>query len=144
MWYLLDLWSVKWSSFQEWQISYCESLFFYAHLIILKLKCKANHKTLHSSLFFLGHFPNKAMPSAGTLPWVQGIICNANNPCFRYPTPGESPGVVGNFNDSMWVALPFYCLVDLKQENKKGIRTLNLCKNKMRRDCLRLWLLRGF
>uniref|UniRef100_A0A8C3IHX8 P-type phospholipid transporter n=1 Tax=Chrysemys picta bellii TaxID=8478 RepID=A0A8C3IHX8_CHRPI len=37
------------------------------------------------------HFPNKAMPSAGTLPWVQGIICNANNPCFRYPTPGESP-----------------------------------------------------
>lgn len=48
-----------------------------------------------------GHFPNKAMPSAGTLPWVQGIICNANNPCFRYPTPGEAPGVVGNFNKSM-------------------------------------------
>lgn len=50
-----------------------------------------------------GHFPNKAMPSAGTLPWLQGILCNANNPCFRSPTPGESPGVVGNFNDSMWV-----------------------------------------
>ncbi|XP_023676681.1 phospholipid-transporting ATPase ABCA1 isoform X2 [Paramormyrops kingsleyae] len=47
------------------------------------------------------HFPNKAMPSAGTLPWVQGIICNANNPCFRHPTPGESPGVVGNFNQSI-------------------------------------------
>uniref|UniRef100_A0A8C3RCW2 P-type phospholipid transporter n=3 Tax=Neoaves TaxID=3078114 RepID=A0A8C3RCW2_9PASS len=47
------------------------------------------------------HFPNKAMPSAGTLPWIQGIICNANNPCFRYPTPGESPGIVGNFNASM-------------------------------------------
>uniref|UniRef100_A0A8C4TJI6 P-type phospholipid transporter n=1 Tax=Erpetoichthys calabaricus TaxID=27687 RepID=A0A8C4TJI6_ERPCA len=29
------------------------------------------------------HFPNKALPSAGTLPWVQGIICNANNPCFK-------------------------------------------------------------
>lgn len=42
------------------------------------------------------------MPSAGTLPWLQGILCNANNPCFRNPTPGESPGVVGNFNDSMW------------------------------------------
>lgn len=53
------------------------------------------------SLSFPGHFPNKAMPSAGTLPWVQGIVCNANNPCFRNPTPGESPGVVGNFNDSM-------------------------------------------
>ncbi|KAM8733143.1 phospholipid-transporting ATPase ABCA1b isoform 2-T2 [Acanthopagrus schlegelii] len=47
------------------------------------------------------HFPNKAMPSAGTLPWLQGILCNANNPCFRHPTPGESPGVVGNFNDSI-------------------------------------------
>uniref|UniRef100_A0A8D3CZN3 P-type phospholipid transporter n=1 Tax=Scophthalmus maximus TaxID=52904 RepID=A0A8D3CZN3_SCOMX len=47
------------------------------------------------------HFPNKAMPSAGTLPWIQGILCNANNPCFRHPTPGESPGVVGNFNDSI-------------------------------------------
>ncbi|XP_053321852.1 phospholipid-transporting ATPase ABCA1 isoform X2 [Spea bombifrons] len=47
------------------------------------------------------HFPNKAMPSAGTLPWVQGIICNANNPCFRYPTPGETPGEVGNFNRSI-------------------------------------------
>ncbi|KAK1175667.1 phospholipid-transporting ATPase ABCA1-like [Acipenser oxyrinchus oxyrinchus] len=47
------------------------------------------------------HFPNKALPSAGTLPWVQGIICNANNPCFRYPTPGEAPGVVGNFNESI-------------------------------------------
>ncbi|XP_034043869.1 phospholipid-transporting ATPase ABCA1-like isoform X1 [Thalassophryne amazonica] len=47
------------------------------------------------------HFPNKAMPSAGTLPWVQGIICNANNPCFRYPTHGESPGAVENFNDSI-------------------------------------------
>uniref|UniRef100_A0A669BVQ2 ATP binding cassette subfamily A member 1 n=1 Tax=Oreochromis niloticus TaxID=8128 RepID=A0A669BVQ2_ORENI len=48
-----------------------------------------------------GHFPNKAMPSAGTLPWLQGILCNANNPCFRHPTPGESPGIVGNFNDSI-------------------------------------------
>ncbi|XP_070818875.1 phospholipid-transporting ATPase ABCA1b isoform X1 [Chaetodon trifascialis] len=47
------------------------------------------------------HFPNKAMPSAGTLPWLQGILCNANNPCFRNPTPGESPGVVGNFNGSI-------------------------------------------
>uniref|UniRef100_A0A8D2Q2M8 P-type phospholipid transporter n=1 Tax=Zosterops lateralis melanops TaxID=1220523 RepID=A0A8D2Q2M8_ZOSLA len=40
----------------------------------------------NSCVSVLGHFPNK------------GIICNANNPCFRYPTPGESPGIVGNFN----------------------------------------------
>ncbi|XP_064325807.1 phospholipid-transporting ATPase ABCA7 [Phalacrocorax carbo] len=47
------------------------------------------------------HFPNKALPSAGTLPWLQGIICNMNNPCFRHPTAGEAPGVVGNFNGSV-------------------------------------------
>uniref|UniRef100_A0A3B4DSZ9 ABC transporter domain-containing protein n=1 Tax=Pygocentrus nattereri TaxID=42514 RepID=A0A3B4DSZ9_PYGNA len=40
------------------------------------------------------HFPNKPLPSAGTLAWVQGIICNINNPCFHYPTPGETPGQV--------------------------------------------------
>uniref|UniRef100_A0A3B4Y393 P-type phospholipid transporter n=1 Tax=Seriola lalandi dorsalis TaxID=1841481 RepID=A0A3B4Y393_SERLL len=47
------------------------------------------------------HFPNKAMPSAGILPWIQGIFCNANNPCFRYSTRGESPGVVSNYNNSV-------------------------------------------
>ncbi|KAM4805396.1 LOW QUALITY PROTEIN: retinal-specific phospholipid-transporting ATPase ABCA4-like [Urocitellus parryii] len=44
------------------------------------------------------HFPNKAMPSAGMLPWLQGIFCNVNNPCFQSPTPGESPGIVSNYN----------------------------------------------
>ncbi|XP_025018889.1 retinal-specific ATP-binding cassette transporter [Python bivittatus] len=47
------------------------------------------------------HFPNKAMPSAGTLPWLQGIFCNMNNPCFKSPTHGESPGVISNYNNSI-------------------------------------------
>ncbi|XP_077470976.1 retinal-specific phospholipid-transporting ATPase ABCA4-like isoform X1 [Stigmatopora argus] len=47
------------------------------------------------------HFPNKAMPSAGILPWIQGIFCNANNPCFRHPTRGESSGLVSNYNNSI-------------------------------------------
>ncbi|XP_076838313.1 retinal-specific phospholipid-transporting ATPase ABCA4 [Brachyhypopomus gauderio] len=47
------------------------------------------------------HFPNKAMPSAGVLPWIQGMFCNANNPCFRYATPAETPGVVSNYNNSI-------------------------------------------
>ncbi|AWP05925.1 putative ATP-binding cassette sub-family A member 1-like isoform 4 [Scophthalmus maximus] len=74
------------------------------------------------------HFPNKAMPSAGTLPWVQGIICNANNPCFRNPTPGESPAVVGNFNDSIISRLfldakkiLLYTQNDKSQEGYKGL-----------------------
>ncbi|KAG7457171.1 hypothetical protein MATL_G00243640 [Megalops atlanticus] len=41
------------------------------------------------------------MPSTGILPWIQGIFCNANNPCFRNPTPGESPGIVSNYNNSI-------------------------------------------
>uniref|UniRef100_A0A4W6E3E1 ABC transporter domain-containing protein n=1 Tax=Lates calcarifer TaxID=8187 RepID=A0A4W6E3E1_LATCA len=49
------------------------------------------------------HYPNKAMPSAGVLPWLQGMICNINNPCLNYPTPGETPGQVNNFNNSMYV-----------------------------------------
>ncbi|XP_071341979.1 retinal-specific phospholipid-transporting ATPase ABCA4-like isoform X2 [Trachinotus anak] len=47
------------------------------------------------------HFPNKAMPSTGVLPWIQGIFCNANNPCFQHPTRGESPGLVSNYNNSI-------------------------------------------
>ncbi|CAL8385336.1 unnamed protein product, partial [Arctogadus glacialis] len=47
------------------------------------------------------HYPNKAMPSAGVLPWLQGIICNLDNPCLEYPTPGEAPGQVNNFNNSV-------------------------------------------
>uniref|UniRef100_A0A8C5FDV1 ABC transporter domain-containing protein n=1 Tax=Gadus morhua TaxID=8049 RepID=A0A8C5FDV1_GADMO len=48
------------------------------------------------------HYPNKAMPSAGVLPWLQGIICNLDNPCLEYPTPGEAPGQVNNFNNSVY------------------------------------------
>ncbi|XP_037549875.1 phospholipid-transporting ATPase ABCA1-like [Nematolebias whitei] len=47
------------------------------------------------------HYPNKAMPSAGVLPWLQGLMCNIDNPCFDYPTPGETPGQVNNFNNSI-------------------------------------------
>uniref|UniRef100_UPI0037E7D1F5 phospholipid-transporting ATPase ABCA1 n=1 Tax=Semicossyphus pulcher TaxID=241346 RepID=UPI0037E7D1F5 len=47
------------------------------------------------------HYPNKAMPSAGVLPWLQGMVCNVNNPCLNYPTPGETPGQVNNFNNSI-------------------------------------------
>ncbi|XP_028998112.1 phospholipid-transporting ATPase ABCA1-like [Betta splendens] len=47
------------------------------------------------------HYPNKAMPSAGVLPWLQGVVCNINNPCLNSPTPGETPGQVNNFNNSI-------------------------------------------
>uniref|UniRef100_A0AAQ5X6I6 ABC transporter domain-containing protein n=1 Tax=Amphiprion ocellaris TaxID=80972 RepID=A0AAQ5X6I6_AMPOC len=49
------------------------------------------------------HYPNKAMPSAGVLPWIQGMMCNMDNPCMSYPTPGEAPGQVNNFDNSMYV-----------------------------------------
>lgn len=47
------------------------------------------------------HFSNKPLPSAGTIPWLQGLICNVNNTCFPQPTPGEEPGVLSNFKDSL-------------------------------------------
>ncbi|MCJ8749017.1 hypothetical protein PDJAM_G00171320 [Pangasius djambal] len=47
------------------------------------------------------HYPNKPMPSAGVLPWLQGMVCNIQNPCISEPTPGETPGQVNNFNDSI-------------------------------------------
>uniref|UniRef100_UPI003AADC61F phospholipid-transporting ATPase ABCA1-like n=1 Tax=Centroberyx gerrardi TaxID=166262 RepID=UPI003AADC61F len=47
------------------------------------------------------HYPNKAMPSAGVLPWLQGMMCNIDNPCLSSPTPGETPGQVNNFNNSI-------------------------------------------
>ncbi|XP_054548976.1 phospholipid-transporting ATPase ABCA7 isoform X1 [Talpa occidentalis] len=47
------------------------------------------------------HFSNKPLPSAGTLTWLQGLICNVNNTCFPQPTPGEEPGVLSNFNNSL-------------------------------------------
>ncbi|KAM9103951.1 LOW QUALITY PROTEIN: phospholipid-transporting ATPase ABCA7 [Megaptera novaeangliae] len=43
------------------------------------------------------HFPNKPLPSAGTVPRLQGLICNVNNTCFPRPTPAEEPGVLSNF-----------------------------------------------
>lgn len=52
-----------------------------------------------------GHFPNKPLPSAGTVPWLQGLVCNVNNSCFQHPTPGEKPGVLSNFKDSLCVNL---------------------------------------
>ncbi|CAB1345206.1 unnamed protein product [Coregonus sp. 'balchen'] len=47
------------------------------------------------------HYPNKAMPSAGVLPWLQGMMCNIDNPCENHSTPGEAPGQVNNFNNSI-------------------------------------------
>lgn len=47
------------------------------------------------------HYPNKAMPSSGVLPWIQGLVCNIENPCLNSPTPGEAPGQVNNFNNSI-------------------------------------------
>ncbi|KAG7526745.1 retinal-specific ATP-binding cassette transporter-like isoform X1 [Solea senegalensis] len=75
------------------------------------------------------HFPNKAMPSAGILPWVQGIFCNVNNPCFRHPTRGESPGVVSNYNNS--VLARFYVDVQELLLNESEVQQLGRLWNEM-------------
>ncbi|KAM9848252.1 phospholipid-transporting ATPase ABCA1 [Aulostomus maculatus] len=67
-------------------------------LFVILISVRHSHRPYKQSQC---HFPNKALPSAGTLPWIQGIICNINNPCFHSPTPGETPGQVGNFDNSI-------------------------------------------
>ncbi|KAM9719976.1 retinal-specific phospholipid-transporting ATPase ABCA4-like isoform 2-T2 [Menidia menidia] len=75
------------------------------------------------------HFPNKAMPSTGILPWIQGIFCNANNPCFRHQTPGESPGVVSNYNSS--VLARFYVDAQELLLNEADVRQFGQLWNEM-------------
>uniref|UniRef100_A0A3Q1GN98 ATP binding cassette subfamily A member 7 n=1 Tax=Acanthochromis polyacanthus TaxID=80966 RepID=A0A3Q1GN98_9TELE len=67
-------------------------------LFVILISVRHSHRPYKQSQC---HFPNKALPSAGTLPWIQGIICNINNPCFHSPTPGETPGQAGNFDNSI-------------------------------------------
>uniref|UniRef100_A0A9J8DHZ8 P-type phospholipid transporter n=1 Tax=Cyprinus carpio carpio TaxID=630221 RepID=A0A9J8DHZ8_CYPCA len=54
------------------------------------------------------HYLNKPLPSAGVLPWLQGMLCNMQNPCVSFPTPGEAPGQVNNFDNSTFSLFFFY------------------------------------
>ncbi|XP_053706907.1 phospholipid-transporting ATPase ABCA1 isoform X2 [Synchiropus splendidus] len=73
-------------------------LFWPLFLFLILISVRHSHRPYKQSQC---HFPNKALPSAGTLPWIQGVVCNVNNPCFHSPTPGETPGQVSNFDNSI-------------------------------------------
>uniref|UniRef100_A0A4W5MT56 P-type phospholipid transporter n=1 Tax=Hucho hucho TaxID=62062 RepID=A0A4W5MT56_9TELE len=76
------------------------------------------------------HYPNKAMPSSGVLPWLQGMMCNIGNPCVNHPTPGEAPGQVNNFNNSMFVeGQPFQAISIQSILNDNEMFTTYLKKN---------------
>uniref|UniRef100_A0A8C2KTR9 ABC transporter domain-containing protein n=1 Tax=Cyprinus carpio TaxID=7962 RepID=A0A8C2KTR9_CYPCA len=51
-----------------------------------------NRNLIVNLCFLSGHYLNKPLPSAGVLPWLQGMLCNMQNPCVSFPTPGEAPG----------------------------------------------------
>ncbi|XP_068095875.1 retinal-specific phospholipid-transporting ATPase ABCA4 isoform X2 [Hyperolius riggenbachi] len=93
----LLLWK-NWTLRKRQKIRFCVEIFWPLSLIIVLVWLR-NANPLYGQ--HECHFPNKAMPSAGMLPWLQGIFCNTNNPCFRSPTLGESPGVVSNYNNSI-------------------------------------------
>ncbi|XP_013889811.1 retinal-specific ATP-binding cassette transporter, partial [Austrofundulus limnaeus] len=67
------------------------------------------------------------MPSAGVLPWLQGLMCNIENPCLNYPTPGETPGQVNNFNNSIIAGI----LIELQTSlvNKSVLSNARLLMN---------------
>uniref|UniRef100_A0A674F7I0 P-type phospholipid transporter n=1 Tax=Salmo trutta TaxID=8032 RepID=A0A674F7I0_SALTR len=75
------------------------------------------------------HYPNKAMPSSGVLPWLQGMMCNIGNPCVNHPTPGEAPGQVNNFNNSMYVEGQPFQPISLHILNDNEMFTAYLKKN---------------
>ncbi|KAL8576509.1 hypothetical protein ACOMHN_003067 [Nucella lapillus] len=47
------------------------------------------------------HYDGKAMPSAGTLPFVQSYVCNFNNTCHQQMSSDELPGSAPSFNGSL-------------------------------------------
>lgn len=66
--------------------------------IIIQSECnhinfnKTNHETYKK--LYLGHYPARALPSAGVFPWLQTLMCNLQNPCFNVPVDSEYPGQV--------------------------------------------------
>ncbi|NXX79042.1 ABCA1 protein, partial [Urocolius indicus] len=96
-----QLWLLLWKNFtyrRRQRIQLAIELLWPLFLFFILISVRQSHPPFKQHEC---HFPNKALPSAGTLPWLQGIICNMNNPCFRHPTAGETPGVVGNFDGSI-------------------------------------------
>uniref|UniRef100_A0A8C2Q7P8 ABC transporter domain-containing protein n=1 Tax=Cyprinus carpio TaxID=7962 RepID=A0A8C2Q7P8_CYPCA len=59
---------------------------------IVRIRCIKLQTVIVNLCFLSGHYLNKPLPSAGVLPWLQGMLCNMQNPCVSFPTPGEAPG----------------------------------------------------
>ncbi|KAL3869286.1 hypothetical protein ACJMK2_041989, partial [Sinanodonta woodiana] len=57
------------------------------------------------------HFDGYAMPSAGTIPFLQSFLCNFDNQCHDTPTPSERPDVFSSYNQSLLTRV----LVDLEE-----------------------------
>ncbi|KAK7490495.1 hypothetical protein BaRGS_00018281 [Batillaria attramentaria] len=47
------------------------------------------------------HYDGRAMPSAGTIPFLQSYVCTINNDCHQTVTEDELPGTVPTFNGSL-------------------------------------------
>ncbi|XP_046387973.1 ATP-binding cassette sub-family A member 7-like isoform X2 [Ischnura elegans] len=71
------------------------------------------------------HYQQKAMPSAGTLPFFQSFVCAFNNTCHRYEVNETTSGVI-TFDDSIIVRLLDELETigrdEVKQEQLNGIQ----------------------
>ena len=63
------------------------------------LKVSFEILSVQSTLSCLGHFEEKAMPSAGFLPFAQSFICTFNNTCHR--DTWTQPGKLQEYNSSL-------------------------------------------
>ncbi|KAI0239579.1 Retinal-specific phospholipid-transporting ATPase ABCA4 [Lamellibrachia satsuma] len=64
------------------------------------------------------HYDGKPMPSAGPLPFFQGLLCTATNTCHRTIRPSEIAGVVDYYNSSLMSQLFLDVQEVLKNESQ--------------------------
>ncbi|XP_033737996.1 ATP-binding cassette sub-family A member 7-like isoform X2 [Pecten maximus] len=65
--------------------------------ILVIVRQRPDLKTQHGEC----HFEGKPMPSAGNLPWLQGLVCTYNNTCHATATADEMAGQLQTFNTSL-------------------------------------------
>lgn len=65
--------------------------------ILVIVRQRPDLKTRHGEC----HFEGKAMPSAGNLPWLQGLVCTYNNTCHDTVSSGETAGQLQTFNSTL-------------------------------------------
>ena len=58
-------------------------LFDYNFFASTVMKRHANHNIFQLDWYFIGHFDEKSMPSAGVFSFLRSLVCTSNNTCYK-------------------------------------------------------------